>query len=101
MISSGLQFLGAWQSKVKPPLTNYLATASSYPKRQSWNGAPLRRAPGLLGQHRQIAPGIVDRSIPAEAAGMIGQHLAVAADHDPVGIGPICTARRATLAITE
>ena len=42
---------------------------------------------GLAGQDRQVVPGIIDRPAPAEAAGVLGHHLAGAAHDDPVGIG--------------
>src|SRR6266436_6164785 len=49
-------------------------------------GAVAQRT-GLLGEHRHVVPGIVDRFATAEATGMFAGDRAVLADHDAIGIG--------------
>ncbi len=53
--------------------------ASAVGRSQSWNGSPfLRPVPqraGLVHQHRQIMPGIVDRAVTTGEAGVLGDNL--------------------------
>jgi len=55
---------------------------------QSLNGAPLRKAPRLACQHRQIMPGIVDNQVAPELSEMVGHHLVVEQDHDTFSMRP-------------
>src|SRR3954453_232922 len=48
---------------------------------------PVPESSWLAGQDGHVVPGIVDGLVAAEPAGMLGDDLAVLADHDAVGIG--------------
>ena len=54
---------------------------------QSRERCPVLESSWLAGQDGNVVPGIVDGLVAAEPAGMLGDDLAVLADHDAVGIG--------------
>ena len=51
-------------------------------------GRAIPQGAGLAGQHRHVVPGIEDRLVAPEAAGMLADDPAVLAQLDPIGIGP-------------
>ena len=51
-------------------------------------GRAVAQRAGLLRQNRHVVPRIVGDLAAPEAAGMLGDDLAVLADDDPIGIGP-------------
>ena len=51
-------------------------------------GRAVPQRAGLLRQNRHVVPRIVDDLAAPEAAGMLGDGLAVLADDDPIGVGP-------------
>lgn len=66
------------------------ATTHSFDRRRQ--GPALERCAvaqrsGLLHQHRQVVPRIVNRLIPTKPAHMLGNKLPILADDDTVGIG--------------